>query len=168
MKPRRQSRIFHIALLLICAVWITAQMTSELYARYTSSFSGDDGARVASFEFTDNLAAQARLFPAELSPGASEEKTLMIQNQGEVAIRYVVTIVNTTNNLPLAVVATVDGVEQTISLEDGPVEIFSSSVAPDSAGSLTWTLLWPADRNSSDLMGKMDVLKIVVTVEQVD
>ena len=168
MKSRRPNRVLHIALLLICAVWITAHMTSELYARYTSSFSGDDGARVACFKFTDNLASQAQLFPAELYPGASEDRTLTIENQGEVAIRYVVTIVNTTNNLPLAVVATVDGVEQTISLEDGPVEIFSSSIAPDSSGSLTWTLLWPADRNSSDLMGKMDVLKIVVTVEQVD
>ena len=55
MRSRKSNRFLHIALLLLCAVLITAHMTSGLYAKYRSGFSSFDGARVARFDVTSDF-----------------------------------------------------------------------------------------------------------------
>ena len=55
MRSRKSNRFLHIALLLLCAVLITAHMTSGLYAKYRSGFSSFDGARVARFDVTSGF-----------------------------------------------------------------------------------------------------------------
>ena len=64
---------------------------------------------------------------------------------------YSIKIENLTNNLPIA--------DQTIK---------SEVVAPGSENTFDWTLEWPKEDNSIDYVGKMDVFKVTVTVEQVD
>ena len=141
----------HLALVLLCAVLVTARSTGGLFASYKTADSDSDSARVAIFSFEDNLEAQSRILPATLSPGESVSSSITIKNEGEVALMYSIKIENLTNNLPIA--------DQTIK---------SEVVAPGSENTFDWTLEWPKEDNSIDYVGKMDVFKVTVTVEQVD
>lgn len=143
--------VFYLSFVLLCAVLITTHMMSGLYARYTAQAGGGDEARVATFSFEDNLSAQAQVLPTTFSPGESLPITIKIKNTGEVTLRYVVKIENLTKNLPIE--------EQTIN---------SSEVACNGESEFSWNIEWPKSKNSVEYMGKMDVLRIVVTVEQVD
>ena len=64
----------------------------------------------------------------------------------------VVKLENLTNNLPIQDQVITSGV------------ILSGSDTVD----FSWKFTWPATDNSIDKMGKMDIIRITVTVEQVD
>ena len=142
----------HIALLLLCAVLLSAHSINGLYARYASGKAGDDEARVAKFSFNDTLDAQSIKLPVAMAPGESHTVQIQVQNTGEVALKYVVKLENLTNNLPIHDQVITSGV------------ILSGSDSVD----FSWKVTWPPTDNSIDKMGKMDIIRITVTVEQVD
>ncbi len=149
----------HIALGLLCAVLISAYALSGLYARYISNASSGDSARVAKFSFTDDFDEKYVDFPASFAPGESQTNTIEITNNSEVAIKYVVTFENLTNNLPLESKVGNEAFTSGVIAANGGTAIFS------------WTIQWPTDdssKTSPDLAGKMDMIRIIVTVEQVD
>lgn len=143
----------HIALLLLCAVLISSYAISGLYARYISEGSGGDSARVAKFSFHDNLDTQYQEIPASFDPNEPHTVEITIENTGEVALRYVVTFENLTGNLPLKL------------KEEDPNY---GEVQSNSATTFSWTIEWDQEDISVDQAGKMDVVRIVVAVEQVD
>ncbi len=143
----------HIALLLLCAVLISSYAISGLYARYISKDTSGDSARVAKFSFEDDLAEKYKEIPATFAPNESQTIEIEIENKGEVTLRYVVTFENLTGNLPLQ-------------LKEG--DGISGEVQSKSKTTFSWTIEWNQDDISVDHAGKMDVVRIVVAVEQVD
>ena len=155
LKSNNKAPLFstmHVALLLLCAVLLSAYAIGGLYARYASGQSGDDDARVAKFSFSDNLDAQSIALPVTMAPGESQKVTIQVQNTGEVALKYVVKVENLTGNLPIKT--------QTIASD----VLLSGSDLTE----FSWEITWSATENSIEKMGKMDIIRITVTVEQFD
>ncbi|MBE6566701.1 MAG: hypothetical protein E7659_06315 [Ruminococcaceae bacterium] len=143
----------HIALLLLCAVLLSSYAISGLYARYISEETGGDNARVAKFSFEDDLETQYQTFPATFAPNDLHTINITIENKGEVTLHYVVTFENLTGNLPLQ-------------LQNG--NGISGEIQSNSETTFSWTIEWDQEDISVDQAGKMDVVRIVVAVEQVD
>lgn len=144
--------VFRIGIALVVLLIFSFHLTGGLYARYYASGNGADEVSVAKFSFdSDNLSAQAQNISVSLIPGESYSTTVKITNNGEVTLRYVVSLENLTDNLPIY--------DQTFALD---------TIPQGETRDVVWTLTWPQDQNSVDSMGKLDVLRIVVSVEQVD
>ena len=148
--------VFRIGGLLFCLLLISMYMMGGLYARYTASASGTDGARVAQFAFAfdRDLMSQTVTAPISLAPGETDTKTVSITNNGETAIRCVVTLENLTKNLPIA--------------QNQPLISISDVIPSGESDECEMSISWPEAENSIDFAEKMDVFKITVTVEQVD
>lgn len=149
----------HVALLLLCAVLLSSYAIGGLYARYTSEQGNGDDARVAKFAFDENLTTSQSftLIPSNLAPGEEYKQPISITNNGEVAIRCVVKFENMTNNLPLE--CKIEGTTETY------VDI---PVGKNANANFNLVISWPAEKNSPDYAGKTDLIRITVTVEQVD
>ena len=149
---RNTPLVLRVGLALLFAAVLSLQLVGGIYARFYTSTDSSDGARVAAFSFTDNFDAQtATLTDLVMSPGEAVERSITIQNKGEVSLRYTVIIENMTGNLPL--VATVD---KTGEVGYGETDTVKLSIS------------WPAGMNSEEYMGKTDNLRITVRVEQID
>lgn len=146
--------VFRIGGLLFCLLLISMYMMGGLYARYTASASGTDGARVAQFAFDHDLTPETVTTSISLAPGETDTKTVSITNNGETAIRCVVTLENLTKNLPIAV--------------EAPQVITTEAIPGGQSDTCNIVIKWPEAENSIDFAEKMDVFKITVTVEQVD
>lgn len=150
----RTPKIFYVGVALLCALLVTSHMMGGLYARYTSGAEGASSARVAKFAFTESWGMQTQSIPlsgAELIPGGKITVPVTVENNGEVTIRYTVKVENLTGNLPITVG---DLANETIGI--GETKNFNIEIE------------WPSDQSKTDYMGKMDILRVSVTVEQVD
>lgn len=95
---RRTPVVFHVGLVLFCLVLFSTYLTGGLYARYTTSASGSDSARVASFHIesdgnwtgsSESVDLELNFFdPAKLTDSLSFE----ISSASEVAVQYDVVI----------------------------------------------------------------------------
>lgn len=148
---RKTPLIFKLGVGVFFALLLTVYFSNGLYARYSTTATSSDSARVARFSFVDNFDEQSQVLPSVLSPGESTSTSISIKNDGEVALVYVVKINNLTNNLPID--------DQTIT---------SDTIYPGEETTFVWSLDWPKEDNSISYMGKMDLIKITVTVEQAD
>jgi len=146
--------VFRIGGLLFCLLLVSVYLMGGLYARYTASASGTDGARVAQFAFDHDLTSETVTTSISLAPGETDTKTVSITNNGETAIRCVVTLENLTKNLPIAV--------------EAPQVITTEAIPGGQSDTCNIVIAWPEAENSIDFAEKMDVFKITVTVEQVD
>lgn len=156
--------VFKLSLGLMLVLMITFHMTGGLYARYTTTASGGDSARVAKFDFSiDNeFVTQMQTLTLDLAPGKFQEVAVSVKNEGEVALRCVVSVVNLTGNLPVQI----EGASG--NLQDGIPVTVSQSIGIGSSTTFNWKIIWPADEKDVEDMGKMDVMRITVAVEQVD
>ena len=77
------------ALVLLLLTMISVHLTSGLYARYTSTASGSDSARVAKFH-VDSDHSEDVIVDCRSSDSGTYEIT--VENQSEVAIKYVLNI----------------------------------------------------------------------------
>ena len=146
--------VFKIGVALLCAMLITSYMMSGLYARYTVTATASDSARVAKFSITDDLADVSKtvvLNASSIGPGEQYYYAANIINNSEVTVHYKVMLVNMTDNLPIT-----DAI-----LNEG-------DLAPGVNESPVISIRWDSVDVSADYAGKTDVIKIIVTVEQVD
>lgn len=145
---------FRLGLILLCLLLVTVYMMSGIYARYSSTATASSSARVAKFEFGDNLSDQVTTLQtnaAELHPGWTQKVSIQITNTGEVTLTCTVKIENLTNNLPIGA--------------PSPQPV---TVAAGNTETVTVNLGWSANDNSVEYVGKTDVLRISVSVEQAD
>lgn len=90
---------------------------------------------------------------------------IKVHNKGEVALRCVVTAVNLTGNLPLQI----EGA--TGDLQEGDEVVVSRDIGIGDDLTFDWKVVWPTDdpkNKDVGYMGKMDMIRITVAVEQVD
>lgn len=151
---KKTPTVFYVGVMLLCAFLVTSHMMSGLYARYTSAASNDSSARVAKFEFSDNWQAQSQtlLIPyQDMYPGKKITVPIEIKNNGEVAIKCIVKVENLTGNLPIET-----------------KEVYNQPVPMNSRNKFNIEIEWQKSENSLDYAGKVDLVRVTVTVEQVD
>lgn len=107
-KPNRKVNIpMCAALILLCLVLVSSHLTSGLYARYTSSSTGSDSARVAKFEVETSGANENISVTADTDSSQNGTTyTITIENKSEVAVSYKLTPV--LGDSPAGVTATLD------------------------------------------------------------
>ncbi len=158
---------FRIAAVFLCLTLITTHLLSGLYARYSTSASGSDGARVASFQVTESGVQTATISLDDMHPGSGKTYTFKVTNSSEVAVACLVSV-TTTGNLPLTFsVAGPDGTAH--DLKPGtPVAMAAISHGQTVEAQYTLTVTWPAGQNDAKYAGLLDAVKLFVTAQQVD
>lgn len=152
------------AAVLLCLTLFSAHLTGGIYARYTTSASGSDSARVAKFEVTEAGTVLTDSITADLIPGAEETRTIQVTNNSEVVVKYSVTLTNETGNLPLTVSLAKTGGEAADGADYDVLAIGESA-------KYTVSLYWPTSpeaNRSPEYSGKIDQVRITLTAEQMD
>ena len=152
--------VFRFAMFLLVVTSFSLSMLSGLYARYTATSEGGDSATVATFSVTEEHTDLSYDLLLEMSPGTSELRKIRVENNSEVAIAYIVTVRNTTKNVPYC-----------FRLNDSVPELYGCTVthylAPGEAKELTLAVTW--DKTGAlAYIGMVDLIKIEFTAVQVD
>ena len=144
-----------LAMILLCLTLISTHLTAGLYARYTTTDTGEDSARVAKFEITET-GIFVNTLVAEILPGDSEKRTIEVVNKSEVAVNCTVTLKNVYNNLPIKLL--INGAENTCSIP----------LAPGATGTYNVKFDWPTTGNNLPYIGKVDLIEVQILAEQID
>ena len=167
MKPRKQAApqpntfLFRLVSVLLTLVLISSAMLSGMYARYSTTASGSDAARVAKFDIhkDGNLISD---LPLEYIPGQSGSYTLIVTNRSEVAVNSTLTVQRLTNNLPLTLELNGERFTDNKSV--------SVNLAPNSVDTVTYTLTvaWPENQNAAAYSYELDAIRVHVRAKQID
>ena len=92
--------MFYVGCALLCLALFSANLTSGLYARYTTTASGSDSARVARFDVSNTVQSEdaqinLHFYDASL---LSDEVTFTVESSSEVAVSYSVTVTMPTDD----------------------------------------------------------------------
>lgn len=160
--------VFYVGLVLLCLFMFSLYLSGGMYARYATTDSGGDGARVAKFDVTvtgDMTSWHSTQALGEMYPGAGAYRVEFdITNNSEVAVALQIYIVNMTGNLPLNI--------PYYGTDQANTPVYSSSLAPGAeAQELGFDIKWDdeADNNTDPAYsGKTDVIQFRVQAVQVD
>ena len=148
-----------LAAILLCLTLFSFYLCGGLYARYTTSDSGEDAARVARFDVSEDGAYFSENLLIETVPG-SVEREIVVTNNSEVAVAYTVTIKNTTKNIPYSF--SIDGSEPM------PNECtVTCYLKPNSTESISIVAEW-AEEGALKYMGMVDLITLTISAQQVD
>lgn len=139
-----------IAKILLILVILSIYPMSNLYARYTTTDDSSDSAVVARFNVTESFNAETN-FPFSIKPGETIKRTIIVNNNSDVAIIVTVLMENVTDNLPLKY--TCDPVE--IAPHTNNVEIVVQ-------------ISWDINDASPEFAEMVDVVKLHLTAKQKD
>lgn len=157
------------AAILMCLVAASLYLVTGLYARYTTSTTGSDGARVAKFEIsTGGDLISGNPFQVTMKPGDTgaekrQTRTVTVQNNSEVAVECILTAENKTGNLPVV-----------LTWVNGDTTITSNTLCVDLAArdtaSHTYTLQidWPEDANDVKYSREVDHIVVTILCQQID
>ena len=150
------------ATVLLGMVLVSLYLVCGLYAKYTSSATGSDTARVAKFDILAEGKVGEEMIGADLAPGEELNIQLKVQIKSEVAVEYTISVNNVTKNLPLTfkMGGTVyeGGGEFTERLEANGADLMIYNL----------TVSWPEEYNSSEYAGLVDMIKVSVSASQID
>ncbi len=155
MLQRIGKYIWYFTGILLCLTLFSFWMSRGFYARYSTTITGEDSARVAKFEIL-RTGTYSEDLVIELAPGETTTKTIVITNNSEVVVEYSLDVENLTENLPLKLEMETHA-EQQIAIGDS-VE-------------LDVTISWPATTNDSklaSLSSEIDAVRVTVGVDQID
>jgi len=150
--------IFRLAVALFCMVLVSLHLMGGLYARYITTATGSDSARVAKFNVTEDLTVTQSdgttvtdfVVDDVLKPGDSVSYRFTVQNDSEVAVKFIVSGERLFNELPLT------------------LETAEKEIAPGESDTVTFTVLWNSSENSLGYSGKIDMIRLSATAEQID
>ena len=148
--------VLRAAAVLLILVMLSTSMVAGRYARYTSSASGNDSARVAKFRVTESGDLKTT-FIVKISPGKSVDKIITVANDSEVAVEYEIIARNEHNNLPLQ-----------FQLMDGGTPVDAAKLAPGKTKDLTFRIIWEAGYTSDSYIGMVDAIQLTITATQID
>ena len=145
--------------ILLCLTLFSFYFCGGLYARYTTSDSGEDAARVARFDVSEDGAYFSKNILIETAPGRVERE-IVVTNNSEVAVAYTVTIKNTTKNIPYS-----------FSVDDSEPMLNECSVTcylkPNSTERISIVAEW-AEEGALKYMGMVDLITLTISAQQVD
>ena len=148
-----------IACVLFCLMLFSFHLCGGLYAKYTSGAFGEESARVAKFDVSEDGAYFSENLLIEVIPG-SIERSITVVNNSEVVVTYTVTIENTTQNIPY-----------TFSVSGStPIKDKCSVVCylePNSTNNITIVATW-SEEGALKYMGMVDLITLTISAQQVD
>lgn len=91
---RRTPVVFHVGLVILCMVLISTYLTGGLYARYTSSDSSSDSARVAKFDIKNQITSHVVDLELHFFDSAKSSASLpfSVTSGSEVSVKYDVVV----------------------------------------------------------------------------
>jgi len=162
--------VFYVGILLACLTLVSIHMTSGLYARYTTSASGQDSARVARFEVTETLEVKKADGTTEdtfvvgdvLRPGVSTTYTFTVQNNSEVAVSL--TVQNTKYTIGN------EGKVSDTRYDELPILVSGEAVVlqPGEEREVEFKLTWDPAKTDPSYGYMIDMVELTVIVQQVD
>lgn len=154
-KVRLADILLRTALVLLCLVMLSFHMMGSLFARYSTNADGTDGARVAKFDVDVTGALDQTKITCTALALDNGVYTVTVENNSEVAVRYVLSVELTPEN----------GVTCAFDRESG-------DLAPGQTGesTLTFTVDWAAFTDGTTGQSKSADLDYTITVrvEQAD
>ena len=148
--------VLRAAAVLLILVLFTTSIVSGRYARYTSSATGHDSARVAKFRVTEE-GIDGQMIKVSIAPGQTVKHEIIVHNDSEVAIAYSVIADNKHQNLPL-----------TISVSDGKTTGSSVTLDPGVTKTVNLQIYWDETKNEDKYIGMVDTIHLVLTAAQID
>ena len=159
-----------IAAVLFCLTLFSTYFVSGLYARYTSSGRNGGSARVAVFSVKGE-GVLSKPIAAELVPGEIVYKSLIIENDSEVAVEYKISVKHETDNLPLQFYISKEEVgnfDETIWMPK-KFEMTANQLPNSGSDNYNLYIYWQDDSDIDlDLIGRVDYITVTVTATQVD
>ena len=158
--------------ILLCLTLISSYLSAGMYARFVSSDTATDSARVAAFRITED-GRLSTAFSVSLVPGVPCIVPVQVKNDSEVAVKYSIAIKNETENLPLSFTFKVGGVTTSLIEEDGSF-VNTDNLAPSSDIDYTLEIHWEPTANpdvndeNCERIGYVDMITVSLTAEQVD
>lgn len=160
-----------VAAVLLFLTLLSTHLCSGLYARYTTTASGSDSARVARFEIEDGTVGTWKedVVISELRPSESAVESMTcadIVNKSEVAVAVTLNVENVYDNLPLKFVLL-----QNDKVVAGPADEMADltyNVAPNDKTPVKLGVYWPQNETNLEFRGRVDLLRLTVRVEQID
>ena len=150
--------------MVICCLCLTPTLS-----RYTSEASGASTVQVAKFDVVETLT---------VIPYEKETSMMVLDGDGEVVTDFVVDDVLIPGKCTTYLFFVENKSEVTIKFSmtgntlfgELPLVVRGSSVvlSPNSSTTVCFNVEWESDQNSSDYCGKLDMIELVVTAEQVD
>ena len=147
---KKAPALFRARFLLLYLAIVSCVTIGSAFSNYASSTGGNSTVGVAKFSFSDNLSEQSLTKNFKLAPGQTETVPIIIENDGDVTLRCTVRVENLTDNLPI---------DDSVTYVDIPI---------GQEKTLKVDIEWPADKNDYSYMGKTDLIRISVSVEQLD
>lgn len=156
-----------VAAVLVYLVLVTNYFVTGTFARYSTSETGGDSARVAKFSVRGDGILQQPI-EANLAPGEkAKNTTLNIYNDSEVAVEYTVTVTNETKNLPLNFyIAT--GESNVEPNSNGSIVIKNQPLPCGKNDQYNLIIGWKEGESNPAVMGMVDHIVVTVTAVQVD
>lgn len=153
-KSSRPNWILRIAGVLLCLTLLSTHFTSGMMARYSTTVSGSDSARVAKFEVKQTGTFTKDLYLEDYYPGFSQQYTIVLENRSEVAVQCKVTVEKLSDNMPIQISFT-------------PV---NEQLAPNDTQGNTYnlTISWPSGASDAAYSYEVDAIRIRVDAVQVD
>lgn len=156
-KPIRLGCIMmRLTAVLVCLVLVSFHLMTGLYARYSSTATGSDSARVAKFDVDVSGALEKSDIVCTAMPSGNSTYTVTIKNQSEVAVHYQLSVEITGNST---------GVNHSFSEASGDL-----AVGATGDSELTFTVNWndfTAGKTGSKAEVTLD-FTVTVNVTQID
>lgn len=162
--------VLRLAAVLLILVMLSTSMIAGRYARYVTTATFEDSARVARFniveEFSEPLFTDVG---ARIQPGTTTLEGITIKNYSEVAVDFVITVTSQYDNLPLSFEMKDGETELDKTVSANGVTTFIGRIGPNQQEkAFKLFISWPIEENGIQYSGKVDVIRVSVNAIQVD
>lgn len=154
---------------LLMMVLVTSGMVSGRFARYVTTATYEDGARVAKFNIIENRGTLITDMRADIAPGDTLE-TIKVQNYSEVAVEFTIKVESLYDNIPLKfrLLDEDDAVLKESSAANEDLT-FTGSIGPgQQTKDFTLCIHWPIDATNINYCGRVDLIQVTLDAVQID
>ena len=148
--------VLRIAAVLLVLVMLSTSIVAGRYARYTTSASGYDSARIARFSVTESGILR-ETFKVKIAPGEAIPIEVLLKNDSEVTVAYTISAENYYRNLPLE-----------FTVIDTAAQLPAEPLAPGETKTLALQVCWQADKTDNQYIGMVDLIHLTICITQVD
>ena len=170
------SILMRVLAVLLMLVLVTSGMVSGRYARYVTTATYEDSARVAKFNIVETRGAALTQIPAKIAPGEVTEY-ISVRNYSEVAVEFTIKVESPYKNIPLKFRIVEESVEngetvETVLEETEKVNeplTFNGTIGPgQTEKQYRLVIVWPEDPDNIDYIGRVDLIQVTLNAVQVD
>lgn len=155
-----ENKLSLVIVSLLFMVMLTSTLAGNLLAKFTTGTEDEETAQVAKFKITETGVMEIDVTTEKIRPGKVIIQPITVQNESEVAVKYTLTA-STTGNLPLIL---------KMNEQEGSPLVFSQKLTPNDKSVREYNLqiIWPENENDPQYIKMIDVVKLSLSVVQVD